>query len=74
MIKPTFKQYHYKLQYYNDEIEELKEYINNIKTYKSPQKKPVYNIENAFTPAFIEFFCKHLVFHIMHLILIELVS
>ena len=45
-------------EYYIDEIEVLKEYINNIKTYKSPQKKPVYNIENAFTPAFIEFFCK----------------
>ena len=58
MIKPTFKQFHYKLQYYNDEIEYLKQLIDNIKTYKSPQSKPVYNIENAFTPAFIEFFCK----------------
>jgi len=56
MIKPTFKQFHYKLQYYNDEIEYLKQIIDNIKTYKSPQSKPVYNIENAFTPAFIEFF------------------
>ena len=28
--------------YYIDNIEELKEYINNIKTYKSPQNKPVY--------------------------------
>ena len=27
--------------YYIDNIEELKEYINNIKTYKSPQSKPV---------------------------------
>jgi hypothetical protein len=44
--------------YLIDEIEELKEYINNIKTYKSPQDKPVYNIDNAFTPAFIEFFYK----------------
>jgi len=35
----------------------LKEYINNIKTYESPNK-PKYNIENAFTPAFIEYFCK----------------
>ena len=58
MIKSTFKQYHYKLQYYNDEIEELKNYINHIKTYKPQQNKPVYNIDNAFTPAFIDFFCK----------------
>ena len=34
MIKPTFKQFHYKLQYYNDEIEYLKQIIDNIKTYK----------------------------------------
>ena len=45
-------------EYYIDEIEELKQLINNIKSYESPQDKPVYNIENAFTPAFIEFFCK----------------
>ncbi len=32
MIKPTFKQFHYKLQYYNDEIEYLKQIINNIKS------------------------------------------
>jgi hypothetical protein len=44
--------------YYIDNIEELKEYINNIKTYESPNKKPKYNIDNAFTPAFIEYFCK----------------
>ncbi len=58
MIKPTFKKYHYKLQYYNDEIEELKKQINHFSTYKSRQNKPVNNIENAFTPAFIDFFCK----------------
>ena len=23
-----------------------------------PKKKPVYNIDNAFTPAFIDFFCR----------------
>ena len=45
-------------EYYIDEINELKEYINNIKTYESPNKKPKYNIDNAFTPAFIEYFCK----------------
>ena len=47
--------------YYFDEIKHLKELINHIETYKSPlkkQDKPVYNIENAFTPAFIEFFRK----------------
>ena len=44
--------------YYIDEIKELKESINNIKTYESPNKKPKYNIDNAFTPAFIEYFCK----------------
>jgi hypothetical protein len=58
MIKPTLKEYHYKLQYYNNEIGYLKQVINNIKTYESPQDKPVYNIENAFTPAFIDFFCR----------------
>ncbi len=36
--------------YYIDRIDELKNYINHIKTYKSPQDKPVYNIKNAFTP------------------------
>ena len=45
-------------EYYIDEINDLKEYINNIKTYESPNKKPVYNIDNAFTPAFIDYFCK----------------
>jgi hypothetical protein len=45
-------------EYCIDEIEELKEFINNIKTYDSTQNKPVYKIENAFTPAFIDFFCK----------------
>ena len=44
--------------YYIDEINDLKEYIDNIKTYESPNKKPVYNIDNAFTPAFIDYFCK----------------
>ena len=44
--------------YYIDNIEELKEQIKNIKTFKSTQNKPVYNIDNAFTPAFIDFFCK----------------
>ena len=47
-----------KQDHYIDEINDLKEYINNIKTYESPNKKPVYNIDNAFTPAFIDFFCK----------------
>ncbi len=36
----------------------LIEQINHITIYKSPQNKPVYNIDNAFTPAFIGFFCK----------------
>ncbi len=44
--------------YYVNHIEELKEYINNNKTYESPQDKPVYNIDNAFTPAFLDFFCR----------------
>jgi hypothetical protein len=44
--------------YYINHIEELKEYVNNIKTYKPPQDKPVYNIDNAFTSAFIDFFCR----------------
>ena len=41
MITLTFKQYHYKFQCYIDDIEELKECIYNIKTYKSPQDNPV---------------------------------
>ena len=45
-------------EYYIDEIKDLKELINHIKTYKPQQNKPVYNIDNAFTPAFIDFFCK----------------
>jgi hypothetical protein len=47
-----------KQDYYIDQINDLKEYIDNIKTYESPNKKPVYNIDNAFTPAFIDYFCK----------------
>jgi len=43
-------------EYYIDEIYELKEYINNVKSYVSPRNKPVYNIDNAFTPEFIDFF------------------
>ena len=39
-------------------IEELKEQINLIRTYKSQQNKTVYNVENAFSPAFVDFFCK----------------
>ena len=45
-------------EYYIDEIEELKQLIENIKTYESPQSKSVYNIDNAFTPAFIDYFCR----------------
>jgi hypothetical protein len=45
-------------EYCIDEIEDLNEYIHNIKTYESPQNKPVYHIDNAFTPAFIDFFCR----------------
>ncbi len=45
-----------KKEYYIDNIEKLKEQINHIKAYKSPQNKPVYNIENAFKPAFIDLF------------------
>ena len=74
MISSSLKKYHYKFQYYIDNIEELKEYINNIKTYKPPQNKPVYNIDNAFTPAFIDSFVENTAYHIMHMILIKLVS
>jgi hypothetical protein len=45
-------------EYYIDEINKLKELIEHIKTYVSPDAKPVYNIDNAFTPAFIDYFCK----------------
>ena len=41
-----------------DEIKILKEKINNCKIDDMPSKKPTYNINNAFTPAFIDFFCK----------------
>jgi hypothetical protein len=57
MISSSFKLYHNKFQYYVDNIEELKEYIDNIKSYES-NDKPVYNITNSFTPAFIDFFCR----------------
>ncbi len=36
----------------------MKEYINNIEIYESPQNKPVYNVDNAFTAALIDFFCR----------------
>jgi hypothetical protein len=45
-------------EFYIDEIKELKEYIDYIKSYVSPSDKLVYNIDNAFTPAFIDYFCK----------------
>ena len=45
-----------KNDYYIDHIEELKEYINNIKTNDSNDKL-VYDITNAFTPAFIDLKC-----------------
>ena len=44
--------------YYIDEINTLKDKINNCKIDDTPSKKPVYNINNSFTPAFIDFFCK----------------
>ncbi len=44
-------------EYYIDEINQLKESIEHIKTYVSPDKKPVYNIENAFYPCFIDYCC-----------------
>ena len=56
MIKPTFKECHYKLQYYIDEIEYLKQVKDHVKTFESTQNKLVYNIENAFTPAFIDIY------------------
>ncbi len=39
MILPSFKTYHYNFKYYIDEIKDLNEYINTIKTYESPPKK-----------------------------------
>jgi hypothetical protein len=61
-------------QIYIDMIEELKEQIKKIKTYESQQNKPVYNIENALTHAFIDIFVKNMVYHIKYMILIKLVS
>ena len=40
--------------YYIDNIKELKDYISKIKSYVSND----YDITNAFTPAFIDFFCR----------------
>jgi hypothetical protein len=57
-----------------DEINESKEYNKSIKTYDSPQDKPVYNIDNAFTPGFIDFLLKKMVSHIMHVTSIKRVS
>ena len=33
-----------------------------MKTYISPDYKPVYNIDNAVTPAFVDFLCKKYVY------------
>ena len=44
-----------KQQYYIDEINDLKELIENI---DEQEEEDVYNIEDSFTPAFIEFFCR----------------
>ncbi len=43
--------------YYIDNIAKLKEQINNIRTH-APNTKPVYNIHNPFTPAFLISFVK----------------
>ena len=45
-------------EFYIDQINNLNELIEHIKTYVSPNDKPVYNIDKAFTPAFIDYFCK----------------
>ena len=58
--------------YYIDEINDLKEYIDNIKTYESPNKKPVYNIDNAFTPALLITFVKNMASLIMLMMSIKL--
>ena len=59
MITPAIKQHYFKMQYYSHKIKDLKEQIEHIKTYVSPTtNKPVYNMDNAFTPAFIDYFCK----------------
>ena len=39
-------------EYYIDEINKLKELIEHIKTYVSPDAKPVYNIDNALSDPF----------------------
>ena len=43
-------------EYYNSQIERLDEIINEIKTNCKPDN--YYDTTNAFTPAFIEYFCK----------------
>ena len=60
MITPTIKHHYLKLKHYMDKIKSSKELIEHIKTYESPDKndKPVYDILNSFTPAFIDFFCR----------------
>ena len=60
--------------YYEEEIKRIQEQIKEYeRTDDVPTSKPKYDINNAFTPAFIEYFCKNMVFHIMLLILIKLV-
>ena len=45
--------------YYEDEIKRIQEQIKEYeRTDDVPTLKPKYNINNAFTPAFIEYFCK----------------
>ncbi len=58
--------------YYIDEINDLKEQIHSMKTYESPNKKYVYNIDNVFTPALLITFVKNMVSLIMLMISIKL--
>ncbi len=51
-----------KKNYLIDEINKSKELIEHIKTYVSPNNKPLYNIDNAFTPALYTRYSKKDVF------------
>ena len=60
-------------EYYIDEIQELKEYIDYMKSYVSTSEKPVYNNDNALRRFLLNSFVISSASHIMHMIFIKYV-
>jgi hypothetical protein len=73
-MKPTFKEYHYKLQYFNNEIEFLYQVINNIKNINHHEiNQYIILIMHSHLHLFISF-VENMASHTMHMTLIKLVS